>query len=201
MMRPGHLQDFLDALLAATRARVISPEAAASLERIAGALERPAPPAEADGSRLPVCALLEEMLDPIRFDAPDLRALAASFSRLEPALTWRRRAGSMRNASAGIDERHANAMIVGPAGHEPRRDVWIGASLLAPEVRYPDHDHPPEETYLVLSDGDFLQGDGPWFTPGIGGTLYNPPGINHAMRTGETPLLAFWMLCAERPES
>jgi quercetin dioxygenase-like cupin family protein len=100
----------------------------------------------------------------------------------------------MLYASANMAEGHANAVIVGPGGVERRNDVRVGVSLLAPYVRYPDHNHPPDESYLVLSDGDFRQGDGDWFEPGIGGTLYNPPNIVHAMRSGNTPLLAFWLL-------
>jgi quercetin dioxygenase-like cupin family protein len=87
-------------------------------------------------------------------------------------------------------------MIVGPGGLEPRHDVWLGVSLLAPGVRYPDHTHAPEETYLVLSRGTFRQNDGPWFEPGIGGSFYNPPGILHAMRAEDEPLFAFWALWA-----
>ncbi|RWO35300.1 MAG: hypothetical protein EOS10_00885 [Mesorhizobium sp.] len=34
--------------------------------------------------------------------------------------------------------------------------------------------------YLVLSHGEFKQADRDWFSPGIGGSLYNPPGIKHA---------------------
>jgi len=92
-------------------------------------------------------------------------------------------------------------MIVGPNGIERRDDLLIGVSLLAPNVRYPDHTHPPEETYLVLSEGSFRQNDGAWFEPGIGGTFYNPPGIGHAMRSGEAPLFAVWLLCTGRPPS
>ena len=88
-------------------------------------------------------------------------------------------------------------MILGPAGLEHRNDVWIGASLMAPFVRYPDHAHAPEETYLVLSEGDFRQGDGDWFTPGVGGSFYNSPWIKHAMRSGAAPLFAFWALWVE----
>ncbi len=51
-----------------------------------------------------------------------------------------------------------------------------------------------EEVYLVASDGEFRQGSGAWFTPGVGGTLYHSPGIVHAMRSSNTPLLAFWLL-------
>lgn len=87
-------------------------------------------------------------------------------------------------------------MIVGPGGFEARGDVWLSVSLLAPHVRYPDHTHAPEETYLVMSPGEFSQNDGPWFEPGLGGPFYNPPGILRAMRAGDGPLLAFWALYA-----
>ena len=85
-------------------------------------------------------------------------------------------------------------MIVGPGGLEERSDVWLGVSVLAPDVRYPDHDHAPEEVYLVLSDAEFRQGGGDWFAPGIGGSFYNEPGIRHAMRSRHAPLFAFWAL-------
>jgi hypothetical protein len=85
-------------------------------------------------------------------------------------------------------------MIVGPGGIEEREDLWLGVTLMAPNVRYPDHFHEPEETYLVLSDGEFRQGEGDWFAPGVGGAFYNLPNIKHAMRSGERPLLAFWAL-------
>ena len=90
-------------------------------------------------------------------------------------------------------------MIVGPGGLERRTDAWLGVSLLAPDVRYPDHRHPPEETYLVMSDGEFSQRGGPWFRPGIGGSFYNEPGITHAMRSFDDPLFAFWALWSEPP--
>lgn len=70
----------------------------------------------------------------------------------------------------------------------------IGVSLLAPRVRYPDHNHGPEEVYLVLSPGRFQHGDVGWVEPGIGGTFHNAPGIKHAMASNEAPLLAIWCL-------
>jgi hypothetical protein len=85
-------------------------------------------------------------------------------------------------------------MIVGPAGLEHRTDAWLGVSLLAPHVRYPDHNHGPEETYLVASEGEFRQLDNEWFSPGRAGSFFNPPNIKHAMRSGDRPLLAFWAL-------
>lgn len=86
-------------------------------------------------------------------------------------------------------------MIVGPGGLEDRHDVWVGLSLLAPGVRYPDHRHAPEEIYLVLTDGQFRQGEREWFTPGVGGTFYNEPNILHAMASSpDAPFLAIWCL-------
>ena len=38
------------------------------------------------------------------------------------------------------------------------------------------------------------QASGPWHEPGIGGLVYNPPNIVHAMRSAEGPLLALWFL-------
>lgn len=101
-------------------------------------------------------------------------------------------------ASSNFRDGHANAMILGPGGLEDRNDLWLGVTLMAPHVRYPDHDHPPEETYLVLSHGEFKQADKDWFSPGIGGSFYNPPGIKHAMRSLDRPLLAFWALLVDQ---
>ena len=77
---------------------------------------------------------------------------------------------------------------------EQRDDVLAGASLVAPGVRYPDHHHPPEEIYVVLTPGEWRQESRPWHEPGVGAVVHNPPGIVHAMRAGDTPLLALWFL-------
>lgn len=195
--RPKALQDFLVATREAYESHTTDPKAVASLARIFGALETPAEGAGLGATRLPVCAHLVDVADPLRFEDPALRGLVEAFLSIEPLLAWRPRGGVAPGANAGFQEGHANAMIIGPAGLEPRRDVWLGVSLLAPRVRYPDHDHAPEETYLVLSEGEFSQDDGPWFAPGVGGSFYNPPGIRHAMRAGSTPLLALWALWAD----
>ena len=193
MSRDAALQTFADAALAAYRAHLPGPEAAASLERIAAALAPPAPRRAHGGGRLPVCDHLGAALAVETEDAA-LRALIAAFRAIEPDLEWTRRASYDETASANFPDGHGNAMILGPAGLENRGDVWLGVSLLAPHVRYTDHAHAPEETYLVLSEGEFQHGGSDWFSPGIGGSFYNPPWIRHAMRSGPAPLLAFWAL-------
>lgn len=200
VMRPKPLQDFLDAVLASTDLCVSDPNAQASLTHIGAALQTPAKISakisDDVGTRLPVCDQLDEVTHQTHFATPELRRVADSFRALEPTLTWRCRSGDMLHASANFAQGHANAVIVGPGGVERRNDVRLGVSLLAPNVRYPDHSHPPDETYLVLTDGAFRHGDDDWVEPGIGGTFYNSPGIVHAMRSGDTPLLAFWLLWA-----
>lgn len=120
-------------------------------------------------------------------------ALAGALAALAERLTWAARPGS--DAVPGdFEHRHANALIAGPEGLERRDDLRIGVSLMAPDTRYPDHRHPPEEVYVVLSEGEWRQEAGPWHRPGPGGLVYNPHNIVHAMRAGPAPLLALWML-------
>ena len=192
--RPADLQAFLDAALIAFEAHAADPRSSASLAKVRAALTTQGEMVETQGARLPVCSWLDSAVVPEAFGDPDLRRLIEAFVAIEPRLPWFRRGGDMSTASANIADGHANAIIVGPKGIERREDVWIGVSLLAPNVRYPDHNHPPEETYLVLSEGEFRHDDSDWFTPGVGGSFYNEPNIWHAMRTGDAPLFAFWIL-------
>jgi hypothetical protein len=145
------------------------------------------------GTRLPVCRHLATALDHARRQPGPAGDLADAFAVIEPRLDWQIRAGAEAHGEQFLDG-HANATIAGPEGLEIRRDVRIGVSLMAPNVRYPDHHHPPEEMYVVLSDGQWRQADRPWHEPGIGGLVYNFPNVVHAMRSGANPLLAIWFL-------
>ena len=192
--RPEPLRAFLDSLRGELSQMPLGPAAGRYLWRVFDALRNPQPVMAGTPERLPACGFLGEALDATRQASPSLARIADAFAVLEPHLTWTRRASADHTASANFTDGHANAMIVGPHGYEPRQDVWIGVSLLAPQVRYPDHNHAPEEVYLVLSKGKFRQGDKDWFEPGIGGSFYNTPQIKHAMASGDTPLLAVWCL-------
>lgn len=198
MIRSNALQNFLDAASAAYRAHATDERAKTSLAQIFRTLEKVVPASYGAGARLPVCSHLDDVANPARFTDPSLRHMIEAFNRLEPELEWRRRTGGWTGASANFAESHANALIVGPGGLESRRDVWLGVSLVAPHVLYPDHSHPPEETYLVMGDGEFRNSDTDWISPGPGGTFYNSPNIVHTMRTHARPLFAFWALRAEK---
>jgi len=193
--RDENLQTFLDAARTAYEEFAQAPQSQRSIGRIFAALENPGTVRQATGTRLPVCEHLDAALS-VEVPHPSLQRLIAQFKAIEPQLEWRRRPTYDGTASENFPDGHANAMIVGPGGLEERRDLWLGVTLMAPYVRYPDHNHAPEEVYLVLSEGEFRQGEGDWFSPGIGGSFYNVPQIRHAMRSLETPLFAFWALSA-----
>jgi len=150
----------------------------------------PAPP-----QRFSICDRMDEAIQAIPCDKQDSQALGRSLRALDRFIPWYQRAASLDDEPE-FKLGHANAMLIGPKGIESREDVWIGVSLMAPHVTYPNHHHPPEEIYAVLSPGQWRQGDGPWSEPGIGGIVYNPPNIVHAMRSRDRCLLAVWALMA-----
>jgi Dimethlysulfonioproprionate lyase len=155
-------------------------------------------PADGPGSstvepvRQPACRHLEACYSALETAEPDLRNLAASFRALEPRLGWSNE--GERRLSPALAENYADAMIVGRGGLLPSGTVEIGISVMAPDTIYPNHRHRPEELYIALSPGSWRQQDGLWHEPGIGGLVYNPTNIVHAMRSGERPLFAIWCL-------
>ena len=146
--------------------------------------------------RVPACDTLDSALHVASSGPAPIPALAAALSELSPHLQWQRRNNAPPDGTSFHDS-HANALVVGPEGLEVRDDVWLGMSLLAPDVRYPDHHHPPEEVYVSLAGGAWWNANMDWTTPGPGGLIYNPPNILHAMRTDDEPLLAIWCLCVD----
>ena len=221
--REPSLERFLvslnDALLAKTAAGSPAREVT---EKIFGALQSVARPATPEPCRFSVCEMLDEVVDTItatrlreghsaqksHTDAGALDSTlctspvaltssvvehAQSLLSLSDSLAWWQRADATK-VGEPFESGHANATIVGPRGLEEREDVWVGVSLIAPGIDYPVHHHPPEEVYLVLSEGHWNQNNGSWQEPGIGGIVHNPPNILHAMRSGEKPLLATWCL-------
>jgi hypothetical protein len=161
-------------------ARGMAGRVRAALATVEGADSAPA--------ALPVCRHLGAAIATARARLP---LAAGVFAAIAPLLAWQAKAGGDAAFAAG----HANAQIVGPDGPGRSDVLRLGASLVAPGVTYPDHRHPPEELYLVLSPGEWRQEARDWHAPGIGGMVHNPPDIVHAMRAArDAPLLAIWCL-------
>jgi len=160
--RDQALQAVLDAAKNAFCLHARDPRSIKSLNRIFADLSTEAVQSAPTGSQLPVCRYLQEVSKPESYRDPALRLLMEKFGELEPNLVWYQREGNWDGASGNFADNHANAILVGPKGLEQRKDVSIGVTLVGPNVRYPDHRHTPEETYLVLSEGDFCQGRKEW---------------------------------------
>ena len=143
--------------------------------------------------RLPVCDAMQPALYLASTGPAPIPELAAALKNLSPHLQWKRRNNSLPDGTS-FHGGHANALVAGPGGLEERDDVWVGISLLAPHVRYPDHRHHPEEVYVSLAGGAWWNANLEWTTPGPGGLIYNEPNVLHAMRTEAQPLLAIWCL-------
>jgi hypothetical protein len=198
-LRSADLQLFLTSAEAAVCHRPsVDGRVRPAAERIFMALRAPSTQVvRPSATRLSVCRHLATTLEHARHQPGPIGALVDAFAVIEPQLTWKVRGGAETLGEKFLDG-HANATIAGPEGLEIRRDVWIGVSLMAPHTRYPDHRHPPEEIYVVLSEGQWRQASDPWHEPGIGGLVYNPPNVVHAMRSTERPLLALWFLWTEQ---
>lgn len=121
-----------------------------------------------------------------------MSSLGDAFEHLEPNLSWDNQ--NERSGSDGLADRYADAMIIGPDGLLLSEKIEIGISIMSPETVYPDHRHPAEEIYLALSEGAWRQENDSWHEPGVGGIIYNPPNILHAMRAKQSPFLAVWCL-------
>ena len=201
--RSPELQNFLHTLHQAILARAADNlQVQAVTSRIMQALETPGIMSDQKPRLLPVCELLDSVCNEVEaFEGPAAHSLpldthvvqhARAVQQLSHQLLWWRRANPDA-LSEPFASGHANTMVVGPRGLEQRNDVWVGISLMAPEICYPVHHHAPEEVYLVLSEGKWQQA-GTWHEPGVGGVVHNPPDVLHAMSSGPRPLLATWCL-------
>ena len=198
--REPPLAEFIDVLSDAATAATIdlddADERPAAVQRIFDALSTGRGIAPVQPAALDVCRHLTASLATARSGPGPIAGLADAFAPLVPSLNWR-----LRPAEDGEDLNfrggHANADIIGPAGLERHDDVVVGVSLLAPGVIYPDHSHPPEEIYVVMTEGEWFNEEAGWYTPGVGAVVYHRSDIVHAMRSANEPLLAIW--CLRRP--
>lgn len=193
-MRTAPMQRFVTALKTAFAAAIMDDAARGAVARVFAAAVDPGRAGSGLGEVLAVTGLFPVALNPLVGRADALGDLARALRDLSDDLVWTSRKSVGPTASAGFATAHANCLLIGPGGMEARADIWIGISLMAPGTRYPDHDHAPEEVYLVLTPGQFWHGDAEWITPGVGGTVHNVPGIRHAMRAQDAPFLAIWVL-------
>ncbi len=90
-------------------------------------------------------------------------------------------------------ESFANGEGIGPDGRLQHNEVILGLFILGPNTTYPEHAHPAEEFYLVLSGNpEFKVGDNNFELKEAGSIVWHHSNISHAIRTGSEPFYAIY---------
>ena len=83
--------------------------------------------------------------------------------------------------------------IVGPSSLIDREDFRLGLFLLPENIVYPNHQHSPDEVYIVLAgSGEWSLNRGTFDNKTAGNIIDVPSMTIHAMRTSATPALMLW---------
>lgn len=191
--RPERVQAFIQIAASLFQSERLPEAGRAVAAKVFERLQTPSDDGVRHNTRYPACEWIDAALAPIINEPTPFGAAARAIKTLEPVLGWSRRTSGLHGSENYIDG-HVHGMICGPRGAESRYDVQLGFSVMSPNVRYPDHSHPPEEAYVLLTAGEFRQKDGEWFNPGVGGGIHNAPNSLHAMRSGSAPFFAIWCL-------
>ena len=123
--------------------------------------------------------------------APATAAVVGAMQQAAPALRWQQ---NPTYHDPGFLQRYAYCELLGPAGIAVHPSLSAGLLYLAPGTDYPPHAHPAEEAYHLLAGRSTWQlGDAPpgWREPGA--RMLHPSGVAHAMRSGDSPLLALYV--------
>ncbi|WP_425403171.1 dimethylsulfonioproprionate lyase family protein [Hwanghaeella sp.] len=152
------------------------------------------------GTDFPVLRHLPHALEAAA--AWNLAGLADSFGALAGAIEWSQNSGyTEENSSRAFLDGYAYASFSGPDGPIVCEAPMAGFMLLGPNVHYPDHRHEPREVYLVLTSGvQWTLDSGEWFDVAPGTMIVHDRWQKHAIRTRNTPFLAFaaWMEAGPR---
>lgn len=75
-------------------------------------------------------------------------------------------------------------------------DVRAGLLFIAPHDGYPEHEHPPQEFYIMLDGTGAWRfgGSTDYFDVPPGKTIYNNPRDTHGVRAGDEATLSMWVL-------
>lgn len=123
-----------------------------------------------------------------------LAALAELFEAVVAHLRWSQNPNyTEANCERRFLDGYAYAAFSGPQGPIHVDAPRGGFMLMGPDVLYKDHNHAPEEVYLILTPGSaqWRLDRGEWFDVGAGDLILHRPWCLHGMRTGAEPLLAF----------
>lgn len=163
-------------------------------EALAGVIAADAPMLAREPASKPVVAHLPRALDLGRCGA--MAGMSRVLSRLEKQLSWEY---GYKQVPLSLERNYAYCEILGPQGPIQSDGLILGFVLFAPGTTYPEHNHAGIEESYVSMAGAWSENDSAVYMPGS--LIYNPPGYEHRITTGERDpcLLAYaWIGPAER---
>lgn len=139
---------------------------------------------------VPACRLLDGIAERVAAsETPLLETLRSAAATLHWNRTY-----TADDFGEHFFENYGWVELFGTRGHFTSDRMAGGFLLLGPQVFYPDHSHIAEEIYIPLSDGSLWSKGGSAFAEQpAGGIIHHPSGIDHAMKTGDRPLLAAYL--------
>jgi hypothetical protein len=143
---------------------------------------------------LPVLRWLPQIAGDSEAFAVDLVAVVC---RAAPSLAWRQTYTAKDLDRAFLDN-YGWSEIVGLSGPFASERIACGFLLLGPSTHYPRHRHEAEEIYVPLrGTAAWQQGDSVWRDRPPGTAIRHASNEPHAMRTGQSPLLALYLWRSE----
>jgi mannose-6-phosphate isomerase-like protein (cupin superfamily) len=123
-----------------------------------------------------------------------LAELADAFEGIEPVSDWQQNPNyTTETIGASFLENYGYVELVGPRRTIASDEFLIGFLLLGPDTLYPDHSHAAAEVYHVVAGiAEWWREDRGWTRLPAGTAVAHAPGVRHAMRTGDEPLLALY---------
>ncbi|MEM6971749.1 MAG: dimethylsulfonioproprionate lyase family protein [Pseudomonadota bacterium] len=135
---------------------------------------------------VPATGLIDEMTASA---SPSTEVLVREIAAAAPLLPWKRTYDAGEVGAAFLAA-YGWFDLLAPGGPFLWPDRRIAIAYFGRGLTYPRHAHKAEEIYAPLAGRALFMTDGQRDeTLGPGGTRHHPPGVPHAMRMGEAPLL------------
>ena len=189
--RPAPLQQFINVAGNVLLGHDVSSMARYTAGKIFHDLSKPGSMFSVGGHTLPASGYLADALSIADRGGGPIAELSRAINVIAPDLRWyRSRTGPF--ASINFVRGHAHALMVGPGGMEERDDVHIGATIMAPYSRFPDHRRKHPTVFLALSRAEVRLKDDDWIVRSPGGIFFSDEGNELALRCTGNPLLLVW---------
>jgi quercetin dioxygenase-like cupin family protein len=161
--------------------------AAIELDTLKDAIPAPTTP-----KTLPVCQHLDAAL--AAAEAAPLHSIATAIAPLAHTSVWTQNPNYVAQPpSPSFLKNYGYVEWVGPGRAIHSATIRVGILMLGPATEYPEHHHPTEEVYHVIS-GHALwsKSSEPWHQHPPGAAIHHAPHVPHATKTLAEPLLALY---------